>query len=213
MARIPNATYTAKAGVWLCERMENTSYKPLIVGIGGSTRAGSTSERALCFALKAAESAGTRTAMFGGAFLGRLPIYAPEITERSSEQREFIESVRAADGIIVATPGYHGGVSGMVKNALDLLEDLHEDKRAYLEGRAVGCIVTAFGWQTCGTTLSALRSIVHALRGWPTPLGAALNATEGIFDSAGNCTDQKTAGQLLIVGRQVAEFAQRFAEK
>ena len=193
--------------------MDSTSHKPLIVGIGGSTRSGSTSERALCFALKAAEAAGARTVMFGGAFLGRLPIYAPEMAERSTEQREFIEAVRAADGIIVSTPGYHGGVSGMVKNALDLLEDLREDKRAYLESRAVGCIVTAFGWQTCGTTLSALRSIVHALRGWPTPLGAALNASEGIFDAAGNCTDSKSASQLSIVGHQVAEFAQRFSPR
>lgn len=191
--------------------MESTSHKPLIVGIGGSTRAGSTSERALCFALKSAEQTGIQTALFGGAFLARLPIYAPHMTERSSDQREFIDAIRAADGIIVATPGYHGGVSGMVKNALDLLEDLREDKRAYLDGRAVGCIVTAFGWQTCGTTLSALRSIVHALRGWPTPLGAALNATGEIFDASGNCTDPKVASQLSILGQQVAEFALRFS--
>src|ERR1700722_16419017 len=122
---------------------EPNSHKPLVVGIGGSSRPDSTSERALCFALKSAENAGARIAMFGGAFLGKMPIYAPDLSERSSEQRQFIETVRQADGIIVATPGYHGGISGMVKNALDLLEDLREDRRPYLEGRAVGCIVTA----------------------------------------------------------------------
>ena len=31
-------------------------------------------------------------------------------------------------------------------------------------------------------TLSALRDIVHALRGWPTPLGAAINSAESVFD-------------------------------
>lgn len=184
-----------------------------IIGIGGSTRVGSVTERALCIALKAANEAGARTAIFGGAFLGKLPIFAPQRAERSDEQIEFVEAVRAADGIIVATPGYHGGVSGLVKNALDLLEDLREDRRCYLEGRAVGCIVTASGWQTCGTTLAALRSIVHALRGWPTPLGAALNASEEIFDSAGKCIDEKSAKQLAIVGRQVVEFAQRFSTR
>jgi FMN reductase len=149
--------------------------------------------------------------MFGGAFLGKLPIYAPDLIERSAEQRKFIETVRQADGIIVATPGYHGGVSGMVKNALDLLEDLRDDRRPYLEGRAVGCIVTAFGAQTGGTTLSALRSVIHALRGWPTPLGVALNATEGLFDSEGNCTDAKAVNQMGIMARQVVEFARRFS--
>ncbi len=58
-----------------------------------------------------------------------------------------------------------------MKNAIDLLEDLRGDSRVYLDGRAVGCIVTAAGWQGCNTTLGAMRGIVHALRGWPTPLG------------------------------------------
>lgn len=193
--------------------MQTVSRKPVIVGIGGSTRGDSTTERALCLALASAEAAGAQTSRFGGPFLARLPIYAPEKSERSCEQIEFVEAVRLSDGIIVATPGYHGGVSGLVKNALDLLDDLRDDRRCYLEGRAVGCIVAAFGWQTCGTALSALRSVVHALRGWPTPLGAALNSSEGIFDAEGNCTDTKAAAQLAIVGRQVAEFAHRFSAR
>jgi len=189
---------------------DDSSGKPLVVGIGGSTRTASTTERALQLALKAAEEAGAHTACFGGPFLCRLPTYSPEKQKRTPEEQQLVEAVRAADGLIVATPGYHGGVSGLVKNAIDLLDDLREDKRAYLDGRAVGCIVTAFGWQTCGSTLMALRAIIHALRGWPTPLGAALNTAEPIFDTAGGCTDQKAAMQLATVGRQVVEFANHF---
>jgi len=181
-----------------------------VVGIGGSARAASTTERALQLGLRAAEEAGARTAFFGGPFLCKLPTYSPEKQKRTPEEQQLVETVRAADGLIVASPGYHGGVSGLVKNAIDLLEDLREDKRAYLDGRAVGCIVTAFGWQTCGSTLMALRAIVHALRGWPTPLGAALNTAEPIFDATGGCTDQKAAMQLTTVGRQVVEFANHF---
>lgn len=185
--------------------------KPFVVGIGGSTRADSTAERALCAALMAAEEAGARTMLFNGAFLARIPIYAPENQDRNSEQRELVEAVRRADGLILASPGYHGGISGLVKNALDLLEDLREDRRCYLEGRAVGCIITANGWQTVGTALTALRSIVHALRGWPTPLGAGLNTAEKIFDATGACSDRLAAAQLATVGRQVVEFAEKWA--
>lgn len=183
--------------------------RPLVVGIGGSTRRESATERALCISLKAAEEAGARTKCIGGALLAKLPLYSTEKCERTAEEREMVEAVRAADGLIVATPGYHGGVSGLVKNALDLLEDLRDDDRCYLHGRAVGCIVTASGWQTCGATLMALRSIVHALRGWPTPLGATLNTAEGIFDSEGACRDEKALMQLVTVGRQVVEFAKK----
>jgi FMN reductase len=188
----------------------DNSAKLHVVGIGGSTRTASATERALTISLKAAEEAGARTSIFGGPFLCKLPAYAPENQHRTAEQRELVETVRGADGLIVASPGYHGGVSGLVKNALDLLEDLREDERVYLDGRAVGCIVTAFGWQTCGSTLMALRSIVHALRGWPTPLGAALNTAEPIFDATGACTEGKAAMQLVTVGRQVVEFGNHF---
>ncbi len=57
------------------------------------------------------------------------------------------------------------------------------------------------------TTLEALRAIVHALRGWPTPFGATLNTSAPIFDAAGACNDQKILDALSVVGRQVVEFA------
>jgi FMN reductase len=188
----------------------DSSKKPLIVGIGGTTREGSATERSLLLALQAAEGHGARTHSFCGKFLYDLPIYSPENHERTPEQRQLVEAVRSADGLIVSSPGYHGGVSGLVKNALDLLEDLHDDRRRYLEGRAVGCIVVASGWQTCGTTLASLRSIIHALRGWPTPFGATLNSAEALFDDAGACIEARVAGQLGTVGRQVFEFASKY---
>jgi FMN reductase len=178
-------------------------------GIGGTTRTPSSTDRALRLALRAAEDAGAIVHCFSGPFLVRLPHFAPEHLTRTDEQRQLVEMVRQADGLIVASPGYHGGVSGLVKNALDLLEDLRTDERSYLEGRAVGLLVTAAGWQAAVTTLQSLRAIVHALRGWPTPLGAPLNTAQPIFDAQGNCTDPKSANALSELGRQVVEFATR----
>src|SRR5580698_4485698 len=184
--------------------------KPLIVGIGGTTRPASSTDRAIRISLQAAEAAGARTHFFDGLFLSRLPHYVPEHPERNDEQRHLVDTVRRADGLIVASPGYHGGVSGLVKNALDLLEDLRDDERGYLDGRAVGCVVNAAGWQAAVSTLAALRSIVHALRGWPTPLGATLNSTEQVFDTTGACSDGKVGLQLETVARQVVEFAHKY---
>jgi FMN reductase len=190
--------------------ISDTQRRPLVVGIGGTTRAASSTERALGFALRGAEQAGARTRLFGGTFLHSLPHYAPEGGALTSEQNELIEAVRAADAIIIATPGYHGGVSGLVKNALDTLEELRADSRPYLDGRAVGCIVTAYGWQAAGSVLTLLRSIVHALRGWPTPFGAGINTLETRFESAQHCSDPKVVDQLATVGQQAAQFALAF---
>jgi FMN reductase len=187
-------------------------HPPFVVGIGGTTRASSSTERALSLALRGAQAAGARTQLFDGPFLHTLPHYAPEQKTLTDAQRVLIDAVRQADAIIIATPGYHGGVSGLVKNALDTLEELRADERPYLDGRAVGCIVTAYGWQAAGTVLTSLRSIVHALRGWPTPFGATVNTLETRFDDADEpCSDPKVAAQLETVGTQAAEFALAFA--
>ena len=184
-------------------------FSPLIVGIGGTTRGGSTSERTLIKALDAAERIGARTRLFGGEFLSRLPIYDPKPGGGGcAELAELLEAVRGADGVLIATPGYHGSVSGLIKNALDSLEGLSKDERPYFEGRAVGCIVTADGWQACGTTLAALRTIVHALRGWPTPLGVAFNPSAGaLFDDRGALAEDRDARQIDMIAAQVVDFA------
>ena len=191
--------------------MNSPRKAPFIVGIGGTARPDSTSERALVESLRSAERLGAETRLFDGVFVSGLPLYVPDRKERTQAERDFIETMRRCDGVIVGTPGYHGSLSGPVKNILDLLEDTARDDRPYLEGRAFGCVVTAYGWQACGTTLVALRMIAHALRAWPTPFGAALNASPPLFETDGTCTDAKIAQQLAIVASQVVEFAQHRA--
>jgi FMN reductase len=187
--------------------------RPLIVGIGGTIREGSSTERALICALKKAEDLGAETRLLGGEFLGGLPIFDPRLGDGNDAQRALADAVRAADGVIVASPGYHGSISGVIKNALDTLELTRSDADPYLTAKPVGTIITADGWQAAGTTLMALRAIIHALRGWPTPFGAALNAGTSLFDEAGDCKDQKDAWQLATVAEQVVEFAQMKAGK
>jgi FMN reductase len=179
---------------------------PFIVGLGGTTRPGSTSERALQVALARAASLGCETLLIGGA---QLPadIFDPTRPERSEAARVLVDALRRADGVIIATPAYHGGISGLVKNALDFTEDLRGDARVYLSGRAVGCIVCADGAQAMGSTLAALRSIVHALRGWPTPFGATLNASAKPFGAPGQAADPAAVQACELVADEVVQFA------
>lgn len=172
--------------------------RPLIVGIGGTTRNGSSSERLLHQALAAAATIGADTLAFTGERL-LFPIYGT--AKPGAAELEFIEALRRCDGVVIASPGYHGSVSGMVKNALDYVEELRGDARPYLEGRPVGLIAAAAGWQAGGSTLQHLRSIVHALRGWPTPLGVIANS------SLPNCD---CGDQIVLMAGQVMDFASAF---
>ena len=187
-------------------RIGDIGCRPFVVGIGGTTRRNSGSEMAVRCALKHAEEAGAETSMFAGPDI-MFPIYDPTRVERTAEETAFVEALRKSDGIILASPGYHGSISGHLKNALDYTQDMHADDKAYFSARAVGCIGVAGGWQAAQATLSTLRDIVHALRGWPTPFGITINsAGPAFFDDGANCLDEDLNARLRYMARQVVVF-------
>jgi FMN reductase len=188
------------------EALRMAGFRPYIVGIGGTTRPESSSEKALRYALALAEAQGADVKLFDGASIN-LPMYAPESTVRSEGAQQLIAALRRSHGVILSTPCYHGSISGLVKNALDYTEDMCRDAEPYLDGRAVGLIVCGHGWQSTGVVLSAFRSIVHALRGWPTPMGVAINTLVERFDEEGAGVAEQVAKPMGIMVGQVMEFA------
>lgn len=180
--------------------------RPRIVALGGNATAGGSAERLLRHALMRCEAQGAETMLFAGEAIN-LPMYAPHRSERCTKAQALITALRDADGIIVASPAYHGTVSGVVKNALDYAQDLVSDARPYFDGRAVGLIAVAGGWQAAGSTLATLRSITHALRGWPTPMAVTANSSQTLFDADGLVVDPGIGQQLDIMSGQTMMFA------
>ncbi|HMN52765.1 MAG TPA: NAD(P)H-dependent oxidoreductase [Sphingopyxis sp.] len=180
--------------------------RPRIVALGGNATAGGSAERLLRHALACCEARGADSLLLAGDAID-LPLYAPHLSDRCDKARALVAALRGADGVIVASPAYHGTVSGVVKNALDYAQDLVADAQPYFDGRAVGLIAVAGGWQAAGSTLATLRSITHALRGWPTPMAVTANSSQPLFDADGVLVDQAIAAQLDIMTGQVVDFA------
>ncbi|MGO4392226.1 NADPH-dependent FMN reductase [Variovorax sp. M-6] len=177
--------------------------RPYIVAIGGTTRPGSSTERALRHALASIDA---DTALLCGDDLD-LPLFAPHNPVRTPAVERLLQELRRADGVLIGSPGYHGGMSGVIKNALDHTEHMRDDDRPYLSGRAVGCVATASGWQAAVMTLGAMRDVVHALRGWPTPLGVCVAGTDPAFAADGRCLSPLAGAQLATMAHEVLEFA------
>jgi FMN reductase len=188
--------------------MSAPNAKPFFVGIGGTTRTGSSTERALRYTARLIEESGGTVEVFAGPEL-MLPMYSSDTAERPAVAQRIVASARRCDGLILASPGYHGGFSGLIKNVLDYMEDMENDPSPYLHGRAVGCIATAFGWQAIGTTLLALRSVVHALGAWPTPTGVSVITVGRIFDDQGTCVLPEIDAQFRSLAAELMEFAVR----
>lgn len=103
--------------------------------------------------------------------------------------RRLQDTVAAADGLILVTPEYHGSVSGVIKNALDLMSfDQLSDKVA-------GCI-SVLGGQANSNALNDLRLILRWVHAWVVPEQIAIAQAWNAFDSNGNLRDEKLAERL-----------------
>ena len=180
-----------------------------VVGIGGSVDAHSQSDRVLRAVLARVVDLGADVRMFTGHDLDLPPYHTRAVLPDAATG--YMDAVRAADAVVISSPGYHGTVSGLVKNALDYLEELRHDARPYLDGRAVGLIAVARGWQAAVSTLATLRQITHALRGWPTPLGLAINSSVTTFRRDGSTDDEAAAASATIQAEQLIDFARRWS--
>ena len=94
------------------------------------------------------------------------------------------DTVKAADGLILATPEYHGSVSGVLKNALDLMSFEH------LSNKVIGAI-SVLGGQSNSNALNDLRIIVRWVHGWVIPEQIAVGQAWQAFDSEGKLKDEK----------------------
>jgi len=177
-----------------------------VVGIGGAIRNGSTSEMALQWMVHALRARGVEASVFTGRDLD-FPLFDPNEEARSTRLDRYLAAVRECDAMVVASPVYHGGPSGLLKNALDHLQPLASDPRCYLSGRAVACVAAGGGLAGAVSTLSALRDVVHALRGWPVPMQVPINSSAKPFDAEGQCADPKLTKALRAAVEDVVTFA------
>jgi len=92
--------------------------KPItVLGIAGSLRAGSTN-RALLRAAADVAPYGVEIVEFD---LAGIPFYDGDVEAEGDPERvrELKEAIAAADALLIATPEYNLGTSGVLKNAID----------------------------------------------------------------------------------------------
>jgi len=177
-----------------------------IVGIGGSLGKNSTSLAALKLALQGAAEAGAEIELLDMRTLD-LPFYSPDAEAPESAQR-LAESVYSADGLLWASPLYHGTISGSFKNAIDWLQLLGDRDPAYLTDKVVGLISTAGGAHGV-QAVNTMESIVHALRGITVSRFMPIPRAWQIFAEAGKMNDPQLETQLKLLGAEVVELARR----
>ncbi|NET74151.1 MAG: NAD(P)H-dependent oxidoreductase, partial [Sphaerospermopsis sp. SIO1G2] len=94
------------------------------------------------------------------------------------------DTVANTDGLILATPEYHGGVSGVIKNTLDLMSFDH------LGGKVAG-LINILGGQSNSNALNHLRLSMRWVHGWVIPEQISIGKAYSAFTPEGKLVDEK----------------------
>ena len=172
----------------------------LIVGICGSLRPGSFTRRAVEIALRGAREVGAQTRL--------IDLRDYELVFCTGDEGDYSEDVfrlrrdvAQAQGIVLGTPENHGGFSGVLKNAIDLMGF------AEFEGKMLGLIGVSGGRLGAVDALNSLRTTGRALRAWVLPEQVSVPEAWKLFDREGHLKDGDLRERIMGVGRQVARFA------
>jgi NAD(P)H-dependent FMN reductase len=172
-----------------------------VTGVCGSLSASSTTKMALSVALKGASEYQASTRLielrdYELVFYGAVDIadYPPDVSRLRTELKE-------SQGIILGTPEYHGSLSGVLKNMLDLMS------AEEFEGKIVGLVGVAGGHTGAINSLNTMRTIGRTLHCWVLPQEVSVANSGTMFNEDGTVTDPAIETRLLNIGRQVVKFA------
>ncbi len=181
---------------------EHTENHISVAGICGSIRSGSYTRMALKIALEGAQEVGVQTQLID------LKDYHLVFCDGKEDESAYPEDVfklrrevKQARGIILGTPEYHGGFSGVLKNALDLM-GFDE-----IEGKMIGLVGVSGGAMGAANALDSLRTIGRALHAWLIPEQASIPEAWKVFDESGKMKNADLEDRVREVGRKVARFA------
>lgn len=125
--------------------------------------------------------------------VNQVPLYNADVEDAGDPEgvKAFKDAIQAADGLLISTPEYNHGVSGVTKNAIDWAS--RPARKSVLERKPVGIIGASAGMTGSARGQSQLRQAFEFTNSYcmPQPEILVPRAQEK-FDDAGRLTDQKT---------------------
>jgi chromate reductase, NAD(P)H dehydrogenase (quinone) len=159
-----------------------------ILGMAGSLRRSSFNAAALRVAQELAP-AGMTIEIFD---LAQIPMYNEDVRQEGFPPpvADFRARIKAADGLLIATPEYNYSTSGVLKNAIDWASRPPEQP---FDGKPIGLMGASAG------TLGTARAQYHLRQMFVFLNGLVMNRPEVMipgaqnkFDAEGKLTDQQT---------------------
>jgi FMN reductase len=171
-----------------------SSTKFNVLGIGSSLRELSYSTSGLKLLLDKAKSKMAETRLIDLRQTNLPMLYSTK--EDTEEIVQTTELVKWADAFVLATPDYHGSMSGSLKNFLDYFW-------SEFAGKTFGYIVASH--EKGLTVMDQMRTAVRQCYGWSLPYGISINSEED-FDDKMELTNKKLMSRLDMMARDLVVY-------
>ena len=165
-----------------------------VLGVASSMREGSSSTATLMIALDFITKHGAQTRLVDLKET-KLPLYDPNENQSSIDIKKVEEDVEWADAFILATPDYHGSMSGTMKNFLDYFW-------SEFAGKTFGYICASH--EKGLTVMDQMRTAVRQCYGWSLPYGISVNGEDDITN--GKIESQGLESRLEMLSRDLVVY-------
>ncbi|MGA9744554.1 MAG: NAD(P)H-dependent oxidoreductase [Nitrososphaeraceae archaeon] len=165
-----------------------------VLGVGSSMRQGSYSTTALNMILDMAKGNEAETKLLDLRQTNLPMLYAAK--DDTHEIGQVTELVEWADAYILATPDYHGSMSGSLKNFLDYFW-------SEFAGKTFGYIVASH--EKGLTVMDQMRTAVRQCYGWSIPYGISINP-EDDFNDKKEVINRKLWSRLDMLARDLVVY-------
>jgi len=168
-----------------------------VVTILGSVREGNNTLKALSVVEEYLKSQGVEVQRIDAK---ELSLAMPGMGE-ANDAEKIKAWVSDADGVIMATPEYHGSYSSVLKMIIENL-----GFPSVLSGKPVSLLGVAAGRLGAVKSLEHLRSVTAHLGMMTLPKSVSIAAVHEVFDESGQIQDLDIQKRLEGLGQQILDF-------
>jgi len=135
-----------------------------------------------------------------------LDLRSPGLEHDPDGPRRLTEALAAADGIVLATPEYHGGLSSVMKLVFENL-----GHPTPLRGKPVALLGVAAGVIGAIKSLEQVRSIASHMGALVLPGPVSVARCQEVFTPEGACLDDEVARRIEGLGEALVDYVRRHA--
>jgi len=129
-------------------------------------------------------------------FETELPMYRPSTGFENENVKKITSDVNWANVFLLASPDYHGSMSGTMKNFLDFFWK-------EFSGKTFGYIVSSH--EKGLTVMDQMRTAVRQCYAWSLPYGVSINERED-FDQVGQIVNKRLQSRMEMLARDLVVY-------